>query len=208
MTTIGHFRVRLSLHFKARLSAKSLLWKSVFIHIEIGTNYHNKNFALRLALKRDLGELGNGLFQIRKGTNWTKCYLNWNNVFIVATLAMDKNGSSSSRESDLLLLHLSMHRHRLCFIRKPCSKNWIAPLYNYNQICNYHWIYYLLNKNVPWSINCFSRALDNERFPNLWVVAIGWANLICFLNSYGLLLKGGRRLKILQEGLLILVKCN
>ena len=48
---IGHFRVHLSLQFKARLSAKSLLWKSVFIHIEIGTNYHNKNFALSLALK-------------------------------------------------------------------------------------------------------------------------------------------------------------
>ena len=28
--TIGHFRVHLSLHFKARPSAKSLLWKSVF----------------------------------------------------------------------------------------------------------------------------------------------------------------------------------
>ena len=51
---IGHFRVRLSLHFKVRLSAKSLLWKSVFIHIEIGTNYHNKNFAPRLALKERL----------------------------------------------------------------------------------------------------------------------------------------------------------
>ena len=51
---IGHFRVHLSLHFKARLSAKSLLWKSVFIHIEIGTNYHDKNFALRLALKERL----------------------------------------------------------------------------------------------------------------------------------------------------------
>ena len=51
---IGHFRVHLSLHFKARLSAKSLLWKSVFIHIEIRTNYHNKNFALRVALKERL----------------------------------------------------------------------------------------------------------------------------------------------------------
>ena len=50
----GNFRVHLSLHFKARLSAKSLLWKSLFIHIEIGTNYHNKNFALRLALKERL----------------------------------------------------------------------------------------------------------------------------------------------------------
>ena len=35
--TIGHFRVHLSLHFKARLGAKSLSWKSVFILIEIGT---------------------------------------------------------------------------------------------------------------------------------------------------------------------------
>ena len=62
---IGHFRVHLRLHFQARLSAKSLLWKSVFIHIEIGSNYHNKNFALiRLALKRDLRELGNGLLSL------------------------------------------------------------------------------------------------------------------------------------------------
>ena len=51
---IGHFRVHLRLHFKARLSAKSLLWKTVFIHIEIGSNYHNENFALRLALKERL----------------------------------------------------------------------------------------------------------------------------------------------------------
>ena len=51
---IGHFRVHLSLHFKARVSAKSLLWKSVFIHIEIRTNYDNKKFALRLALKERL----------------------------------------------------------------------------------------------------------------------------------------------------------
>ena len=39
-------QVHLSLHFKARLSAKS-----VFIFVEIRTYYHNKNFALRLALK-------------------------------------------------------------------------------------------------------------------------------------------------------------
>ena len=47
--SISHFRVNLSLRFKARQSAKS-----VFIPIEIGTNYHNKNFALRLALKERL----------------------------------------------------------------------------------------------------------------------------------------------------------
>ena len=33
---------------------RSLLWKSVFIHIEIGANCHNKNYALRLALKERL----------------------------------------------------------------------------------------------------------------------------------------------------------
>ena len=56
---IGHFRVHNSLHFKESLSTKSLLWKSVFIHIEIRTNYHNKNFDS--LWKRDPGELGNGL---------------------------------------------------------------------------------------------------------------------------------------------------
>ena len=61
---VGHFRVHLSLHFKARLSAKSLLWKSVFIHIEIGTNDHNKNFALRLALKERLTRIREWPIQI------------------------------------------------------------------------------------------------------------------------------------------------
>ena len=36
------------------LSARSLLWKPVFIHIEIGTNYHSKSFALRLTMKERL----------------------------------------------------------------------------------------------------------------------------------------------------------
>ena len=35
---------------------KSLLPRSVFIHIEIGTNYHDKKFALRLALNETLRE--------------------------------------------------------------------------------------------------------------------------------------------------------
>ena len=51
---IGPFRVHLSLPFKARLSARSLVWKSVFIHIEIESNYQNKNLALWLALKERL----------------------------------------------------------------------------------------------------------------------------------------------------------
>ena len=51
-TAIGHFRVLFSLYFKASLCAKFLL--SVFIHIDIRTNYRNKNFAFRLALKEKL----------------------------------------------------------------------------------------------------------------------------------------------------------
>ena len=43
---IGHFQLHLSLYFKASLYAKSLLWISVFIHIEIRTSHHNKYFAL------------------------------------------------------------------------------------------------------------------------------------------------------------------
>lgn len=33
-------------------------------------------------------------------------------------------------------------------------------------------------------------------------VTIDWANLLCFLNSYEVLLEGGRRVNILQEGFL------
>ena len=43
---MGHFRVQFSLYFKASLREKS----------ESRTNYHNKNFALRLALKKRLSE--------------------------------------------------------------------------------------------------------------------------------------------------------
>ena len=43
---------------------KCLLWKSVFMYIEIGTNYHNQNFTLRLALKERLRGLRNGLLDL------------------------------------------------------------------------------------------------------------------------------------------------
>ena len=46
MKRIGYFRVHFSLYFEARLRPPSLLWISFFIHIEIGTNNHNKNFSL------------------------------------------------------------------------------------------------------------------------------------------------------------------
>ena len=48
--SIGHLRVHLSLHFKVRLSAKSLLRLSFWIHIEIRPNYCSKNFTLRSLL--------------------------------------------------------------------------------------------------------------------------------------------------------------
>ena len=48
---MGHFWVHLSLSFKVSLRAKSLLWLLVFIHIEIRTNSHYKNFTLRLLLQ-------------------------------------------------------------------------------------------------------------------------------------------------------------
>ena len=37
-----------------RVYERSFLWTSVFIHVEIRTNYHNKNFALGLSLKERL----------------------------------------------------------------------------------------------------------------------------------------------------------
>ena len=43
---------------KASLHAKSLLFISVFIHIEIITNHHNKKIACRLALKERLRATG------------------------------------------------------------------------------------------------------------------------------------------------------
>ena len=58
MKRIGYFRVHFSLYFEARLRTTSLLWISVFIHIEIGTNNHNKSFSL---WQKDWGERGNGL---------------------------------------------------------------------------------------------------------------------------------------------------
>ena len=55
MDAMRHFRVYLNFYFKASLRAKYMLWISVFIHPEIRTNSHDKNFALWLALKERLG---------------------------------------------------------------------------------------------------------------------------------------------------------
>ena len=53
---IGHFPAHFIVYFKANLRANSLLSILVFIHIEIRTNCHNKNFAPRLVLKERLWE--------------------------------------------------------------------------------------------------------------------------------------------------------
>ena len=55
MPSVDHFGVPHSLSFKTSLSAKSLLWISLFIHIEIRTHYHNKISHLESLLKRELG---------------------------------------------------------------------------------------------------------------------------------------------------------
>ena len=67
----------LSLHFKARLSVKSLLWKSVVIYIEIRSNYHNKNSELRLALKERLRGTRKCpvVWKLTWGTGW------WSQIF-------------------------------------------------------------------------------------------------------------------------------
>ena len=60
--SMGHLQVLISLYFKASLHAKSLLWISVFVQIEIGTNYHNTTISHSDSpWKRGWGELGNGL---------------------------------------------------------------------------------------------------------------------------------------------------
>ena len=53
---IGHFLVHLSNPFQSEAKCKIFVIKTIYIHIEIGTNYHNKNYALGLALKERLRE--------------------------------------------------------------------------------------------------------------------------------------------------------
>ena len=56
-------KLPLSLSLKTSLRAHSLSWIPVFIPIEIRTNYHNKNFTLRLSLKERMR--GNRKWPIR-----------------------------------------------------------------------------------------------------------------------------------------------
>ena len=51
--TLGHLRVAWNLCFKARLNAKTLIWKCFYSHAN-KTHFHNKGFALGLVLKMEL----------------------------------------------------------------------------------------------------------------------------------------------------------
>ena len=57
--SIGHFRVTLNLSFK---STCEVLWKLVFIHVEIRTNCSKKKSHVDSLWKRGCGDLRNGLF--------------------------------------------------------------------------------------------------------------------------------------------------
>ena len=50
--SIGHFRIILGLFFKASPGAHPFIWKLVFIHMQMKTNFHMKRWAPGLALKK------------------------------------------------------------------------------------------------------------------------------------------------------------
>ena len=49
---IGHFRLTFGLFFKASPGAHPFIWKLVFIHMQMKTNFHMKRWAPGLALKK------------------------------------------------------------------------------------------------------------------------------------------------------------
>ena len=49
---IDHFRITFGLFFKASLGAHPFIWKLVFIHMQMKTNFHMKRWAPGLALKK------------------------------------------------------------------------------------------------------------------------------------------------------------
>ena len=68
-------------HFQNETNCKTFLVKMSFICIKINSHFHFNGFALSLALKQRLGELGSGLF---RGTffwcGWTEGFLYLNNL--------------------------------------------------------------------------------------------------------------------------------
>ena len=49
---IDHFRITFGLFFKASLGAHRFIWKLVFIHMQMKTNFHMKRWAPGIALKK------------------------------------------------------------------------------------------------------------------------------------------------------------
>ena len=49
---IGHFPITLGLFFKASPGAHPVIWKLVFIHMQMKTNFHTKEWAPGLGLKK------------------------------------------------------------------------------------------------------------------------------------------------------------
>lgn len=87
---IDHFWDHFSLYVKASPSAKSLLWISVAIHIEIRTHYHNKNVALRLALKE----------RLRGTRKWSIAKTRTGHVFLVIASVLMLLESTENERND------------------------------------------------------------------------------------------------------------
>ena len=71
--SIGRFRVPKNLTFKARLSAKPLIWKWILIMMQIKLIFTAKVSHLASFWKWDFLELGNGLFILTFPRNRSQC---------------------------------------------------------------------------------------------------------------------------------------
>ena len=96
--------------FKTSLRAKSLLWISVFIHIEIvRTNYHNRNFTLRLALKE---RLSGTLLTRKHEIPFCNLAVQWGSVFLIYDNNHNINRIRIKTQSrSFLMLQTVVHRN-------------------------------------------------------------------------------------------------
>ena len=89
LAQIGHFRVPKNLTFKARLSAKPLIWKWVLIMMQIKLIFTTKVWHLSSFWKWDFLELGNGLIgelarRLQKSRRNHHCHVWYGMVFVLA----------------------------------------------------------------------------------------------------------------------------
>jgi len=80
-SSIGHFRVPKNLTFKARLSAKPLIWKWVLIMMQIKLIFTTKVSHLASFWKWDFLELGNGLLKVAFWGYFLNVKVNWENIY-------------------------------------------------------------------------------------------------------------------------------